>query len=224
MKLYGFIGSPNVFRAALALEEKGLKYELDSDIRSESFMKKSRWGLMPVLEHDGVVIGESLAILEYLEEKFPQVPLLPKDPVARARVRAWMYHLLFDLINPRLQALQGNAGAKETFLTALRDVNNELKGREFLVGDRVTLADLMLAGAYVGFDFSMEELKIDPAIVPHVVRHKVMMTSRPSFASIDPTEFFVQFAKNLSIPAEYEKFLEMQNQRKQVWRSVWNLT
>lgn len=224
MKLYGFTGSPNVFRVALALEEKGLEYEMDHNIGSEQFMQKSRWGLMPMLEDGETVVSESLAILEYLEEKYPKVPLLPSDAAERAKVRGWMYHVLFDVVTPRLRALQGDAGARSTFVMALRDVDNELEGKSFLVGSALSLADVMLAGAYVAFDFAMGQLNLDASMFPNVLKHRELMTKRKAFASIDPTEFFVQFAKNLSIPAEYEKFVQMQEERKKLWRSVWKLT
>ena len=94
MKLHTFFRSSAAFRVRIALNLKGLKYEPATlklsagQHRSESYLGVNPAGLVPVLEDGGNVIYQSLAIIEYLEEKYPQPPLLPHDPLERAYVRS----------------------------------------------------------------------------------------------------------------------------------------
>ncbi len=93
MKLYYASGSPWAWRAHLALEEKGLPYEATllsfsaGDLKKPEYLAMNPHGKVPVLRDGELDIYESQAILEYLEEKYPDVPLLPRDPAARAQVR-----------------------------------------------------------------------------------------------------------------------------------------
>jgi len=86
-------GSPYSWRVQLALEEKGLAYEpvlLSFDKREHKtpeHLARSPHGKVPALEEDGVTLYESSAIVEYLEERFPEPALLPRDPAGRAAVR-----------------------------------------------------------------------------------------------------------------------------------------
>jgi maleylpyruvate isomerase len=167
MKLYSYFRSSSTWRVRIALEYKGLVYEpVYVHLRKEGgqqhspeFMKISPLGQVPVLEIAGergpTYITQSMAILEYLEEIHPKLPLLPKDPVARARTRE-----LAELVNSGIQPLQnlklqqelsarGLDGAPiarayiEAGLRALETVAYPIAGR-FLVGDSVTFADLCL--------------------------------------------------------------------------------
>lgn len=94
MKLYGFFRSSASYRVRIALNLKGLDYE-QASIRlakgeqyQPDFTAISPQNLVPVLEHDGLRFYQSPAIIEYLEEVYPDPPLLPKDPVGRSRVRS----------------------------------------------------------------------------------------------------------------------------------------
>ena len=79
----------------LCLAEKGIPYEShyvdlhNFEQHSEAFVRINPNGQVPVLIHDGNVINESTVINEYLDEVFPEVRLVPEDPVARARMRIW---------------------------------------------------------------------------------------------------------------------------------------
>lgn len=91
------------------LEEKELLwtgFELDlrkGDHLKTEFLKINPRGLVPSLVHDGVVVNESTIITEYLEEAFLQNPLMPVDPLGRARVRAWTKPLDEDCTSIRLR-------------------------------------------------------------------------------------------------------------------------
>ena len=86
-------------KVRLALAEKGLAWESrhlelrEFEQLDPQFLALNPAGLVPVLVHDGAVITESMVINEYLDEAFPQVPLRPADPQARARVREWTLYI-----------------------------------------------------------------------------------------------------------------------------------
>ena len=96
MKLYGYFRSSASYRVRIALNLKGLSYEQASVHLSRgggeqfaaAFRQLNAQALVPVLQDGERVLAQSLAIMEYLEEVHPQPPLLPKNPAARACVRA----------------------------------------------------------------------------------------------------------------------------------------
>jgi glutathione S-transferase len=93
IRFYYGSGSPFAWRVHLVLEEKGLAYEPvllsfdKGEHKTPEHLARSPHGKVPALEDDGVTLYESSAIVEYLEERFPEPPLLPADPAGRARVR-----------------------------------------------------------------------------------------------------------------------------------------
>jgi glutathione S-transferase len=92
IRLYRFPLSTNVERVALALAHKGLPVEsvpVDSADRSE-LRRVSGQDLVPVIEDGGRVVFDSTAILEYLEERYPDPPLYPRDPARRAEMRVFI--------------------------------------------------------------------------------------------------------------------------------------
>jgi maleylacetoacetate isomerase len=94
MKLYGYFRSSAAFRVRIALNLKKLDYETAAihlrrnDQSKPDYRSVNPQGLVPTLEDTGRTLIQSLAIIEYLDEIYPIPPLLPKDPVDRARVRA----------------------------------------------------------------------------------------------------------------------------------------
>jgi maleylacetoacetate isomerase len=94
MKLYGYFRSSAAFRVRIALNLKGLDYDSGfihlrrGDQGQPGFLDVNPQGLVPALEIDGQVLTQSLPIIEYLDERYPEPPLLPGDAAARARVRA----------------------------------------------------------------------------------------------------------------------------------------
>jgi maleylacetoacetate isomerase len=95
LKLYTFFRNSAGYRVRIALHLKGLAFDYvsvnirDGQQHDPAFRAVNPLGLIPALEHDGQVITQSLAIIEYLEELAPSPALLPADPVARARSRAF---------------------------------------------------------------------------------------------------------------------------------------
>jgi maleylpyruvate isomerase len=123
MKLYSYFRSSAAYRVRIALNLKGLSYEyLPINLRQgeqaeAAFRAINAQELVPVLADDHGALNQSLAILEYLEERYPQPALLPHAVEARARVRAIALAIACDihpLNNLRvLQYLTGTVGASE---------------------------------------------------------------------------------------------------------------
>lgn len=93
IKLYDAVPSSNSDRVKIALNEKGLAYERVSlnlarrDQKKPEFLKLNPYGKVPVIDDGGKILFESCIINEYLDEKYPNPPLMPKDPYLRARGR-----------------------------------------------------------------------------------------------------------------------------------------
>lgn len=124
MRLYTYFRSSAAFRVRIALNLKGLAYEprfvhlAKGEHRKPEFAQVNAQALLPTLElDDGTRLNQSLAIIEYLEERHPQPPLLPKDAVGRARVRS-LSNLIASEIHPLnnlrvLQHLKRSIGQSE---------------------------------------------------------------------------------------------------------------
>jgi maleylacetoacetate isomerase len=103
LKLYSYFRSSAAFRVRIALALKGLPFETASvhlqknEQRGEAYAAVSPSGLVPTLVDGEAVLGQSLAILEYLDETHPEPPLLPADPLGRARVRAIALDIACDI-------------------------------------------------------------------------------------------------------------------------------
>jgi maleylacetoacetate isomerase len=122
MRLYGYHRSTATFRARIALNVKGIPYESvslgirEGEHRLASFRALNPQALIPALDDEGTVLSQSLAIIEYLEERYPQPPLLPTSPVDRAKVRSMALAVACDmhpLNNLRvLEFLRGPLGVR----------------------------------------------------------------------------------------------------------------
>jgi glutathione S-transferase len=123
------------------------------------------------------VVYESAVINEYLEEKYPNVPLMPKDPLKRSRVRIWV-----DYCNTRLQRAGGNIAhdyevekSTDELKQYLHVLNREMQGREYIAGD-YSLADI----TYIPFFVRKERYKatIDNDL-PHLKGWMDRLLARP---------------------------------------------
>ncbi len=103
MILYGYFRSSAAYRLRIALNLKRLSPDFQpvhlrrGDQRAEAFLARNPQGLVPALEVDGTVLGQSLAIIEWLDETHPEPPLLPKGALDRARVRGFAQVIACDI-------------------------------------------------------------------------------------------------------------------------------
>ncbi|HJS33060.1 MAG TPA: maleylacetoacetate isomerase [Alphaproteobacteria bacterium] len=166
MKLHGYFRSSAAFRVRIALNLKGLEYASafrhlrKGEQNAADYRQLNPQGLVPTLEDGAVVLTQSLAIIEYLEETHPLPPLLPKTPAERARVRALALAVACDihpLNNLRvLQYLKNvlNVTAAQhddwyrhwiaVGLAALEEMLRHPGAGRFCHGDQPGLADLCL--------------------------------------------------------------------------------
>jgi len=207
VKLYSFWRSLATFRVRIALNLKGIAPDEVIDVnlmqgkqREEGFRKVNPMMALPALiEDDGTVLFESLAIIEDLDETHPQPPLLPKEPKARARVRGLAQLIACDthpLIVPRVREYLAHeykvdeAGVlkwghhwHKAALTALEThlAGSPQTGR-YCQGDAITIADICLAGQAVGAAY----FKCDIAPFPTVKRIVDTCMQNDAFARAHP--------------------------------------
>jgi glutathione S-transferase len=207
MKLYMFQVAPNPTRVRLYLAEKkaaGAEINITEVIvslpqgeqKGAAHLKRNPFGKLPVLElDDGTHLIESLAIIEYLEELFPDPPMIGTDPLERARVReldriadlgvliavARIIHATNSPLKlPPVPEVAEQARA--ALPDALRFLDDRLAdGRAFLAGDRPTIADCTLGAAFQFARFG--QVEIDPAFT-HLARWDAAFRQRPAAQSV----------------------------------------
>ena len=207
MKLFSFWRSLATFRVRIALNLKGITPDEVIDVnlmqgkqRDDAFRKINPMMALPALiEDDGTVLFESLAILEYLDETHPNPPLLPKDPKARARVRGLAQIIACDthpLIVPRVREYLAHeykvdeAGVLKWghhwHVEALKALEANLAGSKqtgrYCQGDQITIADICLAGQAAGSTY----FKVDLAPFPTVKRIVDTCMQNDAFARAHP--------------------------------------
>ena len=142
MRLYRFPWSTNVERVALVLAHKGLEVEdvaVDPDDRA-SVREVSGQDLVPVLvDDDGTVVADSTAIMEHLEERYPDPPVYPEDPARRAEVELFVdwFNRVWKVAPNAIADGEGDAASHATTLARHLDLFERLlsDGREYLFGE-----------------------------------------------------------------------------------------
>ncbi len=159
MKLYNMNLSNFATKSRIAIYDKGLDIEMvpppGGDLHSAEYLKVNPLGKIPALDTDGMVIPESEVINEYLEDRFPERPLLPNSPEGRARVRIFTrFHDLY--LEPPLRALfyqmEPKTRDEKVVNEKLTEMNKRLDELEkmlgesgFAAGSEFTLADCAIA-------------------------------------------------------------------------------
>jgi maleylacetoacetate isomerase/maleylpyruvate isomerase len=106
MRLFGYYRSSTSYRLRIALELKGVAFEnvpvnlLAAEQRGEAFTSRNPFGSVPMLEADGRDRAQSMALIEWLDEAYPEPPLLPRDIEARYTVRELTYAIATELHAP----------------------------------------------------------------------------------------------------------------------------
>jgi len=153
IKLYEAVPSSNSDRVKIALNEKGLAYERVSlnlakrEQKKPEFLKLNPYGKVPVIDDGGKVLFESCIINEYLDEQYPDPPLMPKDPFLRARGRIlvdygmnYLHETYFALRN---EFFFKKEGERDTALVAekQRELRSMLRYLEEALGDKPYFLD-----------------------------------------------------------------------------------
>ena len=179
-KLHGTSRSRSA-RSLWALEELGVNYEHSpmptTDAKSPAHLKLNPNGHVPVLEDDGLVVWESMAINLYLADKYGKNSLWPSDPMGRADVYKWSFFAMTEvephlitimrnrLLNPPDQrdekAAQAAIGALKAPMNALEE---SLKGKEYLLGKNFTIADLNVAAVMSWIPMMKLDLSSTPTV------------------------------------------------------------
>jgi maleylacetoacetate isomerase len=207
MQLYDYFRSSAAYRLRIALNVKGIVPDERTYVhlrigsqRAQDYLALNPQGLVPALElDDGSVLVQSLAIIEYLDETRPEPPLLPADPVARARVRAIALSIaceIHPLNNLRvLNYLIGTMGVsreqKDGWYRYWIDVGFEALEKtlardgatgRFCHGDAPTLADVCLVPQMA----NARRFEIDLAPYPTLIRIELACNALPAFAQAAP--------------------------------------
>jgi maleylacetoacetate isomerase len=187
MELYNYFRSSASYRVRIALALKGLDYDykpvhlVKNEHLTESYGAVSAARLVPLLKDGDAILTQSLAIMEYLDETHPEPPLLPKDPLGRARVRALALDIACEihplnnlrvlryLVGPlKLSEDDKDRWYRHWVETGLETVERQLAARPatYSHGDTPTLADCVLVPQI----FNAQRLNCRTEHVPHVMR------------------------------------------------------
>lgn len=198
--LHNYWRSGTSYRTRIALNLKGVPYDqVGVDLRtgaqkSETFLRLNPQGLVPALEADGRVFTQSPAILEWIDERWPEPPLLPADRDGRAHVRAMAAIVACDvhpLNNLRVLKAIREFGADEAAWTArwitagfeALEVLIARHGRGWAYGDRPTLADCCLVPQI----YSARRFEVDLAAFPRVLEIEARAAEHPAFQAAHPS-------------------------------------
>ena len=203
MKLHGYFRSSAAYRVRIALNLKGLRAEhlphhlRKGEQRDPAYLALNPQGLVPTLEGDaGELITQSLAIIEWLDEIHPESPLLPKDALARAKVRAFANAIACDIHpvqNLKVLARLRDLGVTEEQVTGWAAwVNREgllacekLVAAEpgpFCFGPAPTMADLCLVPQLA----NARRFGVDVSAFPRLLRAEAAAKVLPAFADAAP--------------------------------------
>jgi len=207
--LYSYFRSSCSWRVRIALAVKGVEYETHAvhlvkdggQQHDPTYRTVNPMGQVPALVVDGAVITQSLAILEFIEEKWSDNPLLPEDHVKRAKVRE-----LVSVIGSGIQPIQnlsvinhvaslvvGDNSAQVKTQWAKHYIDNGFDALEkllcgsaglYCVGDEVTLADCCLVPQI----FNANRFKVDMEKYPVISRIEENLRVLPAFKAAHPTQ------------------------------------
>ena len=207
--LYDYWRSSASFRVRIALHLKGISFTSvavnlqDGSHRSAAHLARNPQGYVPALAIDGMMMTQSLAILEYLDARTAQSPLMPRDPAAAARLRAIAYAIAMDIhpiCNPNVvahhaAAFDGDADDKAAWmrhfidkgLRAVETLAGNLTAPQgdtgsFLHGDAPGLADCVLVPQL----YNARRWGVDLAAMPRLVAIDDACMALPAFRAAAP--------------------------------------
>jgi len=203
MKLHGYFRSSAAYRVRIALNLKGLSTEhLPHHLRkgeqcAPTYLAINPQGLVPTLEgDDGAALTQSLAIIEWLDETHPTTPLLPKDPLRRARARAFALAIACDIHpvqNLKVLARLRQLGLPEEKVTEWAAWTNReglsacealIRGEQgpFCFGPSPTVADLCLVPQLA----NARRFGVDVAAFPRLLEAEAAAMKMKAFVDAAP--------------------------------------
>jgi len=200
LKVCGFRISNYHNKVLIALREKGIAFEEDCNVlpsQKPEYLALNPMGKVPFMEVDGTRLIESEVILEYLEDAYPQKPLLPKDPLARAKVRelVTVIELHMELVARRLyggvffggtvsdgtkQSVEKDLAKGIRALKALAKFDPFVAGRELTLADCAAAVHLPLVSLSTKLAYGRDFLEDLPPLKPYLK----MLGERPAFAKV----------------------------------------
>ena len=202
MILHDYWRSSAAYRVRIGLNLKGVGYaHVAHDLRAgaqklPSYLSTAPQGLVPAIEHDGLTLTQSLAILEWLDETHPEPAFLPADPAGRARVRALAYVVAMDIHpvnNLRiLKALKREFGAEQPAVDAwvrrwiaegFDALETMADDGDYLSGGTPGLADICLVPQWC----NAERFDLDTAPYPKLAAIVGRASDHPAFAAAHPS-------------------------------------
>ncbi|TGY87238.1 maleylacetoacetate isomerase [Marinicauda algicola] len=203
--LYGYFRSGTTWRVRAALNYKGVAYDyvpvnlVKGEQSQAGFKARNPQGLVPALEVEGATLTQSPAILEWIEETWPQPALLPGDPMLRAKVRAFCAAIGCDIhpiqnlrVLKKVKALTGAEEAGPDWarhwitlgFEALEEMVSPLDGAGgFLFGEGPSMAEIYLMPQM----FNAERFGVDLEPFPKLVAANAAAQAVPEFAAAHPS-------------------------------------
>jgi maleylpyruvate isomerase len=208
MKLYTYFRSSAAYRVRIALNLKGLQYDAipvhllrgGGEQLQEQYRSINPSGLVPAFQDDYITLTQSMAILEYLEDAYPQAPIMPKDATERARVRELAQIIACD-IHPvnNLRVLrylvhelkvtdeQKNAWYRHWLVGGLEVLEKHLardpSSGPLCHGHTPTIADCLLVPQV----FNAQRHGIDVSVYPNIARINAQCIEIPAFVKAHPS-------------------------------------
>ncbi|MFO6448423.1 maleylacetoacetate isomerase [Erythrobacter sp. NE805] len=204
MKLYGYFRSSTSYRLRIALNLKGLAFEnipvnlVTAENKAPAFTARNPFGSLPLLEADGRDRAQSMALLEWLDEAYPEPPFLPADIEARYTIRELAYAIATEIhaVNnlPVLKYLKEHFDASQQAiddwyrnwlartLVPVEARLAQLRTGDFLHGDAPGLFEIVAIPQL----YNARRFDFDLAACPHLTRIEAACLALPAFAAANP--------------------------------------
>ena len=216
IQLYFAKGSTFSQRTRVVLLEKKIDFtpiEIDLQNKPDGFVQISRYGKVPAIKHGDVEIYESAIINEYLDEVFPEPPLLPSDPGAKAIARIWIDYANTRLVPAFNKLLRGKNSTEQEqgrreFLESLLYIEQEGLGKlsgngQYWLGDKLSLVDISFYPWFERLPLLEHFRKFTlPSETPRLQQWWNVVRDRQSIRAVEnPVSYYIErFTKILGEP------------------------